>query len=174
MIRESIQSSIDVDVQSWINERASVSLNVVVVPFAFDIQSYLLHVCLPVDLSVLSYSVHSHNLMTSTDLHGTFHIMTPQRAASTAIKSGEIHLVCRGSLAISNSCRTASIVASINLTENLLLRLHCVWELSWSRLRCPWPQDFRVSEGHAPGRICRNSFNSPWQKLLVSFRSINL
>lgn len=57
MIRESVKSSVDVHVQSGIDERTGITLDIVVVPFAFGVQRGLLHVRLPVDLSVLMVSV---------------------------------------------------------------------------------------------------------------------
>ena len=37
MIGKSIEKSVNVDVQSWVDKRSSVSFDIVVVPFAFDV-----------------------------------------------------------------------------------------------------------------------------------------
>jgi hypothetical protein len=37
MIGKSIEKAVNVNVQSWVDKRSSVSFNVVVIPFAFDV-----------------------------------------------------------------------------------------------------------------------------------------
>lgn len=59
MICERVESAIDVHVQSRIDKRASVTVDVVVVPFAFDVRRYLLHICLPIDLGILKSQYYS-------------------------------------------------------------------------------------------------------------------
>jgi hypothetical protein len=52
MIGKSIEKSVNVNVQCWVDKWSSVSFNVVVISFAFEVQRDLLHVRLPVNFGI--------------------------------------------------------------------------------------------------------------------------
>ena len=106
--RHAIQTAIYVDVCCWVYQGARIPFDQGVVAFAFEVLVDLLHVRFPIDLCILAalavtcmtrcQLAKARRTEFAWNIHGTFQMMSAQRALSAVSRSGDSHREVAGSL----------------------------------------------------------------------------